>query len=660
MRIHYQPVMVRRAVRLVTLLALLATAMGQSPSEPARAALVSPAEMLNDNGTLDLASGYQGSLDLAGWDVRLDSQLGPVFSKAGAPLAEPGGSWSWPAAGGFNATVYALSASGTGSVYVGGSFTDGGGDVDCDRICLWNGSTWSWPGGAGAGGLNGEVHSIEPNGTGGYYVGGGFTDAGGDTDADRIALWSGGVWSWPGTGGLSGTVLAIEFVDSSTVYAGGSFLNAGGDVEADNIALWNETADTWSWPSAGGINGTVLALESGGTDILYVGGFFGDTGGDADADNIAYWNESTDAWSWPTGMGLSDEVTTLVFVAPSSLFVGGVFTDAGGDTDGDRIALWNELLNTWSWPTGMGLNDTVNSLAWDGATSTLYLGGWFTDAGGDPDADRIALRDGTTLRWPGGLGAGGLNGPTYALTLDSSGLYAGGTFTDAGGDTDADRIALFTFAASVPLFEDGFESGDTSAWSGVNNGNGNLTVDTPCAMEGTYGMCVVSTNNKRKQVIDSVPNDETRYYASFLLDHNDVTISGASNRIRIFQGRMDANFPFIVLLRYTGGGLRQVSLRMQTDAGPGNFIDSAWYTITNGVHTIGVDWRQSSGGNDGWGDLYVDGALQGSGHTVDLVDNDTLVIHGTRLGITSRMDGVTMTGTLYMDDFYSDVNGYPE
>ncbi len=99
---------------------------------------------------------------------------------------------------------------------------------------------------------------------------------------------------------------------------------------------------------------------------------------------------------------------------------------------------------------------------------------------------------------------------------------------------------------------------------------------------------------------------------------------------------------------------------MQTDAGPGNFIDSAWYTISDGTHSIGVDWQQSSGANDGWGDLYLDGTLQGTGHTVDLVDNDTLVIRGTRLGITTRMDGVTMTGTLYFDDFYSDADGYPE
>jgi hypothetical protein len=40
------------------------------------------AHLLNPDGTLNLASGYDGVLDLRGWQVRLDAQHGPVFQPA--------------------------------------------------------------------------------------------------------------------------------------------------------------------------------------------------------------------------------------------------------------------------------------------------------------------------------------------------------------------------------------------------------------------------------------------------------------------------------------------------------------------------------------------------------------------------------------------------
>ncbi|MBL1197366.1 MAG: sortase, partial [Chloroflexi bacterium] len=60
---------------------------------------------------------------------------------------------------------------------------------------------------------------------------------GGDVDADRIAMFSGGAWSslgGPGTG-LDSTVHIIKVVDD-TLYAGGLFDDAGGDPDGDHIA----------------------------------------------------------------------------------------------------------------------------------------------------------------------------------------------------------------------------------------------------------------------------------------------------------------------------------------------------------------------------------------------------------------------------------------
>ncbi len=295
----------------------------------------------------------------------------------------------------------------------------------------------------------------------------------------------------------------------------------------------------------------------------------------------------------------------------------------------------------------MGLTYYVWALLLNG--SDVYAGGFLADAGGDDDCDFIARWTGSAWDCPTGMA---LSTTVSALAWDGSSLYASGGFTDAGGDADADYIAQWRFW----LFKDGVESGDFTAWSGFNTGSGNMTVSGMCALDGTYGICLPSTNDKRKQVFDTTPDDETFYYASFLLDPNSVDISGATDRIRIMQGRNDATFPFIVLLQDFGSTYR-IRLRVSND--DGSYSDTDWYAISDAVHTIGVQWSADSspGAGDGHGVLFIDGTNMGP---QVLVDNDTMRIDKILLGITSRMDGMIFTGTIYMDKFYSDADGYPE
>ncbi len=218
---------------------------------------------------------------------------------------------------------------------------------------------------------------------------------------------------------------------------------------------------------------------------------------------------------------------------------------------------------------------------------------------------------------------------------------------------------LYSQNADVPLiFEDSFETGNLAAWTNVNTGNGNLFACAQGALAGdSYGTCVTSTNKKRKQLIDSSANDVSRYYASFLFDPNGIAL-GNGERLRIFTGRRDATIPFIFQLRYLNGAY---SVRLRVAADSGAYSDSAWFALGDMPHTIGVDWSAATGAgaNNGWGDLYIDNALQGSGHTVSGVDSNTLRIRGVRLGIASRMDDVTMSGTFYLDEFTSNNTGYP-
>ncbi|MDX2017587.1 MAG: hypothetical protein SFY95_08125, partial [Planctomycetota bacterium] len=92
-----------------------------------------------------------------------------------------------------------------------------------------------------------------------------------------------------------------------------------------------------------------------------------------------------------------------------------------------------------------GLPGTVvATVAWDpdGAgprPASIVAGGAFS-VPGVPGVTNIAIFDASAGRWSP-LGAG-LNGPVLALAVMPNGdLIAGGTFIDAGGNANADRIA---------------------------------------------------------------------------------------------------------------------------------------------------------------------------------------------------------------------------
>src|SRR5689334_18333503 len=79
--------------------------------------------------------------------------------------------------------------------------------------------------------LNGTVSAFNGEAPGVLYVGGAFTDAGGDPNADYIASWSGGAWKSLGATPLTGGVTSIAYRNGK-VYAGGVFVNAGGNPNA--------------------------------------------------------------------------------------------------------------------------------------------------------------------------------------------------------------------------------------------------------------------------------------------------------------------------------------------------------------------------------------------------------------------------------------------
>jgi hypothetical protein len=300
------------------------------------------------------------------------------------------------------------------------------------------------------------------------YAGGGFTNAGG-VAANNIAKWNGASWSALGTG-TNNWVLSLAVWDDDgpgphlpALYAGGYFSTAGG-VTVNKVAKWNGT--TWSALSSGFSGpGHVYALcvwddDDTGPHLpaLYAAGYFSMAGG-ISAKNVAKWDGAS--WS-PLGGGVDFEAYAMdVFDddgdGPNlpALYVGGMFWYAGG-VRVNQIARWDG--SSWS-ALGAGMNGIIHAVRSyddDGPgphPAALYVGGYFTAAGGHP-AYRIAKWD--TRQW-WSLG-GGMDHYVMALTgFDPDGagpgepvLVAGGRFVTAG-DLSAPKIAFWT---ACPLLGD--------------------------------------------------------------------------------------------------------------------------------------------------------------------------------------------------------------
>ncbi len=213
------------------------------------------------------------------------------------------------------------------------------------------------------------------------------------------------------------------------------------DAEAVYPVRIDPTFSDANWSALGsGIGGeyaAVYALAVSGS-TLYAGGAYFTTAGGTAANAIAQWNGSS--WS-ALGSGIGGSYpypfVEALAVSGGTLYAGGAFTTAHGSA-ANNIAQWNG--SSWS-ALGSGISGTgyygagpyISALAVSGGM--LYAGGTFSSAGGSV-ANSIAQWNGSS--WSA-LGSG-VNGYVWALAVSGGTLYAGGLFSTAGGSA-ANQIA---------------------------------------------------------------------------------------------------------------------------------------------------------------------------------------------------------------------------
>jgi hypothetical protein len=396
--------------------------------------------------------------------------LGTQVSTASQADAAVNGAWS-ALGGGLNGRVFVTfqadntaPISGGNPLYVGGAFTNAGGDADADYLAKWDGSAWSKVATtaftARGGVFLNYVASIAKSGND-LYVGGVFA-VGASINIAKIDLTNGNV-SGLGTGMSTGTedsVVEEIAIIGSSIYAGGAFGSAGGVSNTGGIAVWDGT----TWGALGvGLNTPRLVNGMGtvGT-TLFVGGQFpsvinsGPTTVTSRA--IASWSGTTWSAMNTDQRGFFQSPTnplTAAILARSinEVFAAGRFTSTNDSVEADRVPLngiakWDG--SEWS-ALGSGIsggNAVVETLALKdlaatvSASNPLYLGGDFTAAGG-VTANNIAKWDGTS--WDSlvcGPENGVRGGAVRGIVPQSDGtLIIAGGFTNAGGYS---YIAKFT------------------------------------------------------------------------------------------------------------------------------------------------------------------------------------------------------------------------
>ncbi len=323
-----------------------------------------------------------------------------------------------------DAPVRTIVASADGAtVYVGGAFANAGGAARAflAEIDTATGLATTWN--PGASDPVAALALVDET----LYAGGRFTQlAGGARNhVGAVHAASGVLQAWDPN--ADDAVLALS-VSGSTVYLGGEFLNVGGKLRLHAAAV-----------DLGTRRGVALASRpersrargGGHAGRVALGGSFEALGGHLRRNLAAIDLETGRLLPWrprPDGA-----VLALAVARDRRLYVGGAFTTIAGQSR-DRLAAFDlptHGLASWS----PGADGAVLALAaytdMTGAT-TVYAGGDFTMAGGQPRSHLAAIGGASGLAVPGFV-PGPTNGPVLALDVNAAHLYAGGQFTTLGG-----------------------------------------------------------------------------------------------------------------------------------------------------------------------------------------------------------------------------------
>ncbi len=229
----------------------------------------------------------------------------------------------------------------------------------------------------------------------------------------------------------NGPVHAVA-LSGNTLYIGGEFTMVG---PATGCFVATDATTGAVIPGFPKVNGTIYDMASDGAGGWFIGGIFSRVGS-VPRLNLAHVLADNSVAAWNPG---ADGNVNTVEVSGSTVYVGGYFSNTGGQPR-NRIAAIDAvtgLATAWDPSVDTGPATSVGDIVVGG--STVYIGGFFTSVGGQSRTNIAALdanlNTNNATAWNPGAG-----GPVDALAISGTTLYAGGTFTSIGGQP-RNRIA---------------------------------------------------------------------------------------------------------------------------------------------------------------------------------------------------------------------------
>lgn len=228
---------------------------------------------------------------------------------------------------------------------------------------------------------------------------------------------------------------------------------------------------------------------------------------------------------------------------------------------------------------------------------------------------------------------------------------------DSDGDGHSDGVEVLTYpygdplgGLCTPIFADGFDSGDLSAWTGsIVTGTGSLVVDPSAARSGPYGLAArVQSQSDRAYVFDTTPIAETRYRAVFQV--MDVGTTMPNNAVHRIFGAVDGatGHMFFVVDFRRSGDFYQVRARVRQD--DMSWISAPWETVGNiyikrpAPHEVEVDLDVVAG--------TLKFRVDANEHLVSVPNADKRRVDQARLGFVNSVDA-GVDSLLFFDSFES-------
>ena len=328
--------------------------------------------------------------------------------------------------------------------------------------------------------VTGYVFATAPDGQGGWFIGGDFNAVGGVPRSSLAHILADGSLSdWAPTQDAHG--IAALAVSGRTIYVAGDFSTIGGQSRRRIAALDALTGDATPWdpdPSgsirsygAGGPQVNALIVRG---DTVYAAGNFTMVGGKA-RNCLAALDAMTGlALDWNPG---ANDIVNAFTLGTATLHVGGYFTQLGGQARSLVGAVDLTTGSATAWNPGVAgpsdvyiSNPYVSALAVSG--STVYVGGRFSEVGGQLRSALAAIdaETGTVGAWnPNPVYHHSYPYPyVWALAVQGDTVYVGGSFDAIGGQEHSYLAAVDAATGSATAWN---PRPDSQVWSLGVRGN---------------------------------------------------------------------------------------------------------------------------------------------------------------------------------------------